>query len=534
MAMMSISIPIPTERITFKKVGAGKPRRVYHVEKRYRNAKGTPTAKEVSIGKEDPTRPGWMIPNDRFQEFYPLPQDVISLTPPQEVLAAGHIALLWRRAESLGLKEILSQIFPEQAQELLSLAIYMACEGNVMMNLDLFVQETLLSTRVNLNSQQSSELFATINEEQRLQFFKLWSARHKDEEQTLAYDVTSISTHAQIPMAEYGYNRDQETLPQLNIGMIYGTMTALPLCYEIYSGSIVDKAFFPYMIKLGELVGLNDLFYIMNRGFLTRDNLSFISENNMSFLMAAPKSQKIYHQALIEASTLIRHSRYHIPQTSCYGISKTIQIDEQPYTLYMYLNTSSAADEETRIFQHIDRLEEELQKQMKPISIARYNKYYDVLKNESPIEEFERSHEKITEMIELTGMFCLLSNTQNMSAQEALRVYGRRDMVEKAFDNLKNNIDYDRFLTNTQKTTEGKAFVAFLSLILWSDLVNHGKDSGAKSMGRLVKQLEMVKRTNYGSGCSLLQPLTRKQKEILAAFSIEPADFIESILRFEM
>lgn len=52
-----------------------------------------------------------------------------------------------------------------------------------MMNLDLFVQETLLSTRVNLNSQRSDELFASINEEQRLQFFKLWSARHKDEEQ---------------------------------------------------------------------------------------------------------------------------------------------------------------------------------------------------------------------------------------------------------------------------------------------------------------------------------------------------------------
>ena len=171
---------------------------------------------------------------------------------------------------------------------------------------------------------------------------------------------------------------------------------------------------------------------------------------------------------------------------------------------------------------------------MKPVSIARYSKYYDVTRNASPIGEYERNHEKITGMIELAGMFCLLSNAQDMSAEEALRVYGRRDMVEKAFENLMNNIDSDRFLTHTEKTTEGKAFVAFLSLILWSDLVKHGKDSGAKSMGRLVKQLEMVKRTNYGSGCSLLQPLTRKQKEILAAFSIEPADFIESILRFEM
>jgi transposase len=156
-----------------------------------------------------------------------------------------------------------------------------------------------------------------------------------------------------------------------------------------------------------------------------------------------------------------------------------------------------------------------------------------VKRNDSPIEEFERNHEKITEMIEGSGMFCLLSNTQEMNAEEALRVYGRRDMVEKAFENLKNNVDYDRFLTHTAKTTEGKAFVAFLSLILWSDLANHGKGSGEKSIGRLVKQLGTIKRTNYGSGCSLLQPLTRQQQAILAAFAIEPEEFIQGILCFK-
>ena len=533
MALLNISIPIPTERITFKKDGAGKPRRVYHVEKRYRNALGTPTAKEVAIGKEDPERPGRMIPNGRFQEFYAMPGDVISLTPPNQVLAAGHIALLWKRAEAIGMIEILQQVFPEQVQELVSLAIYMVCEGNVMMNVDLFIRESLLSSRVSLNSQRSSELFAAITEEQRFRFFKLWTARHKEVEQTMAYAVTSISTYRDMPMAESGYHRDQETLPQLNIGMLYGTKTALPLCYEIYSGSVVDKAFFPYMMELGELVGLNDLFYIMDRGFLTLDNLSFAEENNLRFLMAAPKSQKIYHQALLEAASVIRHSRHHIPQTSCYGLEKTIYIDERPYTLYLYLNTSSAADEEARIYQHVDRLEQELQKQMKPVSIARYNKYYDVKRNASPIEEFERNHEKITEMIEGSGMFCLLSNTHDMNAEAALRVYGRRDMVEKAFENLKNNVDDDSCLTHTEKTTEGKAFVAFLSLILWSDLANHWEGSGEKSVGRLVRQLGTIKRTNYGSGCSLLQPLTRQQKDILAVFAIEPEEFIQGILHFE-
>ncbi|WFF72892.1 hypothetical protein [Proteiniclasticum sp. QWL-01] len=65
-------------------------------------------------------------------------------------------------------------------------------------------------------------------------------------------------------------------------------------------------------------------------------------------------------------------------------------------------------------------------------------------------------------------------------------------------------------------------------------MTNHGKNSGEKSINRLVKQMGTIKRTDYGSGCSLLQPLTRKQKDILSAFAIEPEEFLQTILHFEV
>lgn len=532
MAMLSISVPIPKERVTYKKDKNGKPRRIYHVEKRYRNEHGTPTAREVAIGKEDPAHPGRMIPNERFKDFYSMPKDVIPLTAAQTVLMAGQIILLWNRAESLGLLDILDAVFSDKAQELLSAAIYMACEGNVMMNLDLFIKESLLSDKVQLNSQRSSELFAAINDEQRMLFFEKWIARHKRKEQALAYDVTSISTYGDLAKAEYGYNRDKETLPQLNIGLIHGSKTNLPLCYVLYSGSIVDKVFFPYMMELGNRLDLNDLFYIMDRGFLTQDNLSFAADNGIHFLIAAPKSQKIYHKELEESASEIHHSRYHIPNTPCYGLKRNIEMEGRNYSLYCYLNTASAADEEASIYQHLERLEIELKKQMKPVSTSRYDKYYDIQRNDSPISEYKINHEKITEQINLAGMFCLLSDASELTAEEALAIYSKRDLVEKVFQNLKNSIDNDRFLTQNEKTTEGKAFIAFLSLILWSDLVSCSKNSNEKSAGRILKQLATIKRVNYEKGCSLLQPLTKKQKDILAAFGIKPDQFVQDILDF--
>ena len=46
----------------------------------------------------------------------------------------------------------------------------------------------------------------------------------------LAYDVTSISSYSKgIESLEWGYNRDKEKLPQLNLGMYYGESSGLPL-----------------------------------------------------------------------------------------------------------------------------------------------------------------------------------------------------------------------------------------------------------------------------------------------------------------
>ena len=60
-------------------------------------------------------------------------------------------------------------------------------------------------------------------------FFRDWM-RHKKQTEYLAYDVTSISSYSEnIWELEWGYNRDKEKLPQINMGMYYGEESGLPL-----------------------------------------------------------------------------------------------------------------------------------------------------------------------------------------------------------------------------------------------------------------------------------------------------------------
>ncbi len=474
-----------------------------------------------------------MIPNENFKNFYKTPSDVIKLDS-HFVWDAGHVIALKMRAETIGLLKCLKATFPDKYEDIFYTALYMACEGNVMMNIDNFLQNTLTPKNVSLSSQKTSELFSSITKQEQMKFFSMWKNYAMKDNETVAYDVTSLSTYTDLPLAENGYNRDKEYLPQLNIGLLYATDSNLPISFFLYSGSVVDKVFLKTMMEYSKSLDIDDVFYVMDRGFITNENLEYMKKEQIEFLVAVPKSQKIYNDAIREASSTLRSSINHISGTNCYGIRKDIAINGENYSLYVYLNTKSASEEESTLYSHIDRLEDELKEKEKPASMSRYSKYYKIETNkEAQLKSYEKDHEKITDILPMLGVFAFLSNRSTMTSQEALLIYSRRDFAEKAFDNLKNELDNDRMLTHNEKTTDGKSFISFLSLIMWSDLqrtINKNNKKVEKTIHRILEALKMIRRIDNKNLSILLQPLTKKQKDILEALEIDQKIFIDKII----
>ncbi len=190
--------------------------------------------------------------------------------------------------------------------------------------------------------------------------------------------------------------------------------------------------------------------------------------------------------------------------------------------------------EENRLFDHVDRLEAEIKKKMKPKRYDRYKKYYTIEDTgEGEIRSFERDFDKIAEACELVGMFCFISTKQEMLPVEALELYRRRDEIEKIYDISKNEREADRLLTHSDRTTKGKHFVHFLTLILWSDLQRKMKEcekKPEKTIERILLHMKKIKCFDYETGRSLQEPLTRKQKDILICYGIDEDTFKERIL----
>ena len=76
--------------------------------------------------------------------------------------------------------------------------------------------------------------------DERMEFFRAW-IRRQQQHQHLAYDVTSFSSYAKgIADTEWGYNRDGERLPQINLGCYLGEQNGLPMFYANWAFKVPD------------------------------------------------------------------------------------------------------------------------------------------------------------------------------------------------------------------------------------------------------------------------------------------------------
>ena len=61
------------------------------------------------------------------------------------------------------------------------------------------------------------------------------------EKEFLVYDTTSVSSYSKlIKQVKYGHNKDREPLPQINLLLLYGEESRLPIYYRKLPGNIAD------------------------------------------------------------------------------------------------------------------------------------------------------------------------------------------------------------------------------------------------------------------------------------------------------
>lgn len=126
------------------------------------------------------------------------------------------------------------------------------------------------------------------------------------------------------------------------------------------------------------------------------------------------------------------------------------------------------------------------------------------------------------------GIIILLTN-KKLTPTEVLDYYRGKDDVEKIFNDLKNSLQEDRIRCENEISVDGKIFILFLALILYSKIKNTSKEKELfknLTIKQIINQLQKIKKIELANGKKIMLEITRKQKDILSAFEIKLPDFV--------
>jgi len=114
-------------------------------------------------------------------------------------------------------------------------------------------------------------------------------------------------------------------------------------------------------------------------------------------------------------------------------------------------------------------------------------------------------------------------------------LYRNKDVIEKGFAQLKNEVDFSRLRTHENSTANGKIFMGFIALILRSHLLNCIKanpETKKMTLGKALAELRKIKVVTVNGSISALTPLTKQQRHVLTeCFGICSVEFMNSLSR---
>jgi transposase len=452
----------------------------------------------------------------------------------------GNIFLLNFLSNKLGLSKILEEVFPESYNEILALSYYDIMEGEPLYLFPHWHDEQYLNNVKKLHSNGISSLCDDLGrfQSQRLEFICKWIELLKPIN-GVYYDITSISSYStNIDFIEWGYNRDKEKLRQLNYGITFCQNNSLPIYYNMYPGSIVDVTTLKNCIKYLKTYNLNDIMFILDRGFFSKSNILEMNDSKsmIKFIQPLPFTLK-------KVKALIKKNKFKLKNTSnsfkynneiLHYLFATLEFDNISFDAHIYYNEKSEVDQKHSFLSILFDLEKKLKLNSKKFSTLKEylkfreanipKKYFHFFKWNKKSLHIEQNMKAIKAYISKFGSIVLLTNNKKLDKIEVLEYYRQRDKVEKVFDIVKNEFDTDRLRAHSQFNTDGRLFIKFISLILYmeiSKVMKKNKLFSKYSVKELLFELRKLKIFQVKNEESVISELSKSQKKIFTAFDIE-------------
>jgi transposase len=452
----------------------------------------------------------------------------------------GATYLFDRIGEDTGVREDLKACFPESYRQILSIAYYLILEDRNP--LSRFPRWAAIHRHPHgevISSQRSSELFAPITEEARQRFFRL-QAKRRVEKEYLAYDSTSISSYSQcLRQVRYGKNKDHEHLAQLNLCLLFGQQSRLPFYYRKLAGNIPDVKTLRKLLHDMNTLGHEKVKVVLDRGFFSAANINAMYKHHLKFLIAAKLPLKLIEKHLDPVREKMRNFTHYSQAYQLYAYCLPITweyVQDRPYKgdtieedrrmyLHLYYSPERALEDEKAFTNRLVSLQEELESgERHPDHERLYARYFEVRSTPVRGTKAIAKEEALAEAKRNYGYFALLSN-EIKDPVEALEIYRNKDLVEKAFDNLKERLNLRRVAVSSEQSLDGKLFVQFIALIFLSYLTKKMQENKLfkdYTLQEVLDELDVIECFEVPGQQRQVGEITKRQMDLYAKLGVTP------------
>ncbi|MHB1127088.1 MAG: IS1634 family transposase [Bacillota bacterium] len=440
--------------------------------------------------------------------------------------------------EKLGITDDLKRCFPESYKKILSIAYYLVMEDrNPMSRFAKWAKTHVHPYGSDIPSQRSSDLFGLIGEDAKQYFFLLQGQRRLEKE-FLAYDTTSISSYSRsLKQVKFGWNKEHDMLPQINLALLFGETSRLPVYYRKLPGNIADVKTIQNLLADISFLNLDKVNLVMDRGFYSEENINALYQKHYKFIIAAKTSLRLVKKKLDEVRSTMgtrphyssKYGLYYDSYTMDWKYSETkkrtgeVIRDTKRMYLHLYYNDQKATDDKISFNKLLDGLEEELLTGDTKLEHEKlYAKYYDVKETPARGVSFIPRQNAIDAVEKNYGYFALISNGVK-DPLDALDIYRSKDMIEKAFGNLKERLNMRRTSVSSEENLEGKLFVQFIALMYLSYInkaMNDNQLFKSYTMQELLDELDVIERFEQPSRRHRIGEMTMKQVNLYKCMGV--------------
>ena len=392
----------------------------------------------------------------------------------------GAIPILYGSAVNCGIVEDLNKVYDGTVvQEILSLAIHWIQDrDNVARRFPRFSEVFALPFPGHIDEEQLARLYSHLGKD-KVSISKLFALRCErlHPQACVNYDSTSIPTKASdIYYRKFSKSKEGVIEPMMHLSLLVEQETGMPLMYRLFSGNTPDCVTIVDLIKrIEELSGKNDLLFVFDRGYETRDNLQQCSQHQKKCLMAAASLERKYIRDVRDKYADFWDASSVIPGTRVHGHTDKVKIKHRGQEFEVWVHVFRSDEKNTlesgAFYDMLNKYESRWKtasrlERRKLLEDDRSRFYKDCPELKG---DLVRADDVLNDYTKDFGFFANVS-LKEMTAAQAYDIYRRRDNIEKCFKSGKMGFKLDTARSHRQDTMEGRFVVAFVALSILAEL----------------------------------------------------------------